>query len=230
MGGKVFNDVTPFDYNTAQSILLKLNNIFKNTRITLIPVGSFISDASDLYNDLDIFIDVEDVLLFGKTDKITVAKKILSEFIQSYDIETKNSGITIHAKVEINGSYHQVDLMLVLNANVIKKFHIHNIPKNSPYKGANKHIIMALLAREKGMLWSPWQGLYKRNEDGTKGEFITNDLSQIAKYLIHEHAYESDLSCVENILNSFPDRSKTLLNSARLDKNWKEKINNYIRS
>jgi hypothetical protein len=74
------------------------------------------------------------------------------------------------------------------------------------------------------MLWSPWQGLFMRDASGKKGEFISNDVEQVAKTLIGANASGKDLGSVESILGAMPqDQAQRLLTDIRTDPNWEEK-------
>ena len=53
---------------------------------------------------------------------------------------------------------HQLDIMVVSDAAKTAKFHTHDIPQGSPYKGIHKQIAISKLAKAKGMLWSAWKG------------------------------------------------------------------------
>ena len=83
---------------------------------------------------------------------------------------------------------------------------------------------MTLLAKQRGMLWSPWQGLFKRDESGKKGEFISNDIDTVAKTLIGQNASGKDLGSVEAILGAMPqDQAQRILADIRNDPNWEER-------
>ena len=109
--------------------------------------------------------------------------------------------------------------MVVDNAPSVSQFHKHNIPDNSPYKGKHKQLLMAILAKDKGLMWSAWQGLFKRDDAGKKGEFISDNLDKIAKQLLGGSAVAKDLGSVEAILDKVPS-PEDLLSRAEQDKNW----------
>jgi hypothetical protein len=114
--------------------------------------------------------------------------------------------------------------MVTANAPTVSKFHTHNIPANSPYKGVNKQLILAILAKQKGYMWSAWQGLFDRNEQGKKGNFVSDDLDSIANVLLGKGTSSKDLGSVEAILGALPPEiAEPLLDRARQDPNWVEK-------
>ena len=82
---------------------------------------------------------------------------------------------------------------------------------------------MSILAKQKGMMWSPWQGLFKRDESGKKGDFVSNDIDTVAKILLGERATGKDLSSVEGILSVLPkEQASQLLSTAKADQAWEE--------
>jgi hypothetical protein len=106
----------------------------------------------------------------------------------------------------------------------VAKFHTHDIPQGSPFKGVNKQLMLAILAKSKGYMWSAWQGLFDRNPEGKKGNFVSDDLDEIAKVLMGPQANSSNLSSVEGIMKGLPDdEAAALLDRARQDPNWAEK-------
>jgi hypothetical protein len=112
--------------------------------------------------------------------------------------------------------------MVTANAPQIAKFHTHQIPAGSPYKGVNKQLLMAFLAKDKGYMWSAWQGLFARDAAGKKAEFVTDDLAKIAEILTGR-ADANVLGSVESILAALPqDQAADLLARGKADPNWKE--------
>jgi hypothetical protein len=92
--------------------------------------------------------------------------------------------------------------------------------------------MMAILAKSKGYMWSAWQGLFSRNAEGKKGDFVSDDLDKIAKTLLSPTASAKDFGSVESILSALPkDQASALLAKAKEDPNWKEipiKENSYM--
>lgn len=173
---------------------------------------------------MDVIVDEQAVLEFFKAKDAKAARKELSAFIQQQGLETAQSGINVHVNVPVGKSHHQVDIMVTANAPKVAKFHTHDIPDKSPYKGVNKQLMMAILAKQKGYMWSAWQGLFSRTPEGKKGEFVTDDLNQVARILLGDIASAANLSSVENIMRAMPDdKAAALLDRARQDPNWVEK-------
>ena len=81
-----------------------------------------------------------------------------------------------------------------------------------------------MLAKQKNMMWSPWQGLFMRDASGKKGEFVSNDVDVVAKTLLGGQASSKDLGSVESILGAMPqEQAQRLLSDVRSDPNWEER-------
>jgi hypothetical protein len=224
MGGNVFADVVPFDHKDVPAILKTINGTLEGTGIHAIPVGSAATPKpGKTSSDMDVIVDEKAVLDFFKAKDAKTGRKALNDYIAKKGLETAQSGINVHVRVPVGDQAHQVDIMVSANAEKISKFHTHDIPANSPYKGVNKQLMLAILAKSKGYMWSAWQGLFSRNAEGKKADFVTDDLDEIAKHVIGPNASAKDLGSVESILSSLPkDQASALLAKAKEDPNWKE--------
>lgn len=223
-GGNVFGDVTPFDHADVGEILRKVNTPLSDIGIRAIPVGSAATPTPGRKSgDMDVVVDEELVQTYFKAPDAKQARKALADFMRAKGFDVAQSGINVHVRVPVGETAHQVDIMVTQKAEKISKFHTHNIPDKSPYKGVNKQLIMAILAKQKGFMWSAWQGLFARNFEGKKGEFITDDLDEIAERLLGKGKDSKDLGSVESILKALPrEEAQDLLDRARQDPNWKE--------
>jgi hypothetical protein len=222
-GGNVFPDVTPFDHKDIAQILKTVNNALNDTGIKAIPVGSAATPTPGKQSgDLDVIVDEQAVLDFFKAKDAKTGRKALNDYIASKGLDTAQTGINVHVRVPVNDGFAQVDVMVSANAERVAKFHTHNIPANSPYKGVNKQLIMAILAKSKGYMWSAWQGLFSRTPDGKKGELVTDDMTEIAGLLTGQKN-AAVLGSVESLLAALPkDQADALLAKAKEDPNWKE--------
>lgn len=224
-GGNMFPDVEPFDQKDVPAILNIVNKALNGTGIRVIPVGSGASPTpGKISGDLDVMADEDQVLQFFNAKDAKSARKELNAYIAKQGLGTAQSGINVHVRAPLGDKAHQVDIMVSPKADRVSKFHTHDIPAGSPYKGVNKQLMMALLAKSKGYMWSAWQGLFARNEEGKKGDFVSDDLDEIAQLLIGSEASGRSLSSVEAILKSLPsNEAEQLLDRARQDPNWKER-------
>jgi hypothetical protein len=223
-GGNVFSDVVPFDHKDIPTILNNVQKSLDGTGIRAIPVGSAATPIpGKTSGDMDVIIDEKAVLEFFKAKDAKTARKALNDYISNKGFQTAQSGINIHVRVPVGKDAHQVDIMVAGNAEKVSKFHTHDIPQGSPYKGVNKQLILAILAKSKGYMWSAWQGLFDRNEEGKKGNFVTDDLDGIAQILLGNDKSSKNLGSVESILASLPNtQAEALLARAKEDPNWKE--------
>jgi hypothetical protein len=222
-GGNVFADATPFDHKDVPAILKTVNTALQGTGITVIPVGSAASPKPGRQSgDMDVLADEAAVMNhFGAKDAKS-ARKALNDYIRSQGLDTAQTGINVHVNVPVGNEHHQVDIMVTANAGQVSKFHTHNIPQGSPYKGVNKQLLLAILAKSKGYMWSAWQGLFTRDSLGKKADFVTDDLAKIAEVLTGR-ADPAVLGSVESILAALPqDQAAELLAKGRADPNWKE--------
>jgi hypothetical protein len=222
-GGNAFPDVTPFDHKDVSKIIGTVNNALEGTGISIIPVGSAATPVpGKISGDVDVIVDEETVLNFFKAKDAKAGRKSLNDYIATKGLQTTQSGINVHVRVPVGDEYHQVDIMVTPKADKISKFHTHRIPADSPYKGVHKQLIMAILAKNKGYMWSAWQGLFTRNSEGKKGDFVTDNMDEIANYLLGSSATSDDLGSVESILTKLPkDEADALLARAEQDPNWK---------
>jgi hypothetical protein len=83
-------------------------------------------------------------------------------------------------------------------------------------------MMISNLAIHKGLLWSPDEGLYKRNELGKKSDFLSDDLDEIAQYLLGSQATARDLGSVESIMAAIPDENlrNDIFAKARASSSW----------
>jgi hypothetical protein len=73
-------------------------------------------------------------------------------------------------------------------------------------------------------MYAAWEGLFRRNAEGKKGELVADDWDEMAKVLLGPTADGSNLGSVEAIMKSLPhDQAQALLAHVKQDKNWVEK-------
>jgi len=222
-GGKVFDGTSDFDHAAIEELLDDVNNrILKGTGIECIPVGSAATPtAGKRSGDLDVIVDEQAVINFFKSKNVKEAKQALSQYIADKGYNTKVIGTNVHVQMPLGAESHQLDIMVVSNAAQTAKFHTHNIPQGSPYKGIHKQLAISKIAKSKGLLWSAWKGLFKRDDKGKAGEFISNNLDEIAKVLLGGNSNANDLGSLESILATMPkDQADALIAELEQDRNW----------
>jgi hypothetical protein len=223
-GGNVFADVTAFDHKEVPTILGAINNALAGTGINAIPVGSTATPKHGHQSgDMDVMVDEQAVLDYFKVSDAKIARKALNDYMAKKGFQTAQTGISVHVRVPVGQEAHQVDIMVTAKAETISKIHTHDIPPNSPYKGVNKQLLISILARSKGYMWSAFQGLFTRDAAGKKADFVSDDLDQIAKTLLTPSAGAKNLGSVEAILAALPkQQADDLLAKAKQDPNWHE--------
>lgn len=229
-GGNIWPDQTVnFDPTVVVKPLVKATEkILAPTGLKLFVIGSGYSPRYDSQGnvvpsgDLDVLADMQVLMAAMNTDDPKVARKSLSQFLNKQGIETYQAGTTVHSKIPLGDKQYQVDIKVIPNAAKVAEFHRHELPKGSPYKGVNKQMMLNSLATSQGMLWSPDEGLYARDQNGKKAQLLSTDLDEIAKLLLGQHANRKSLGSVESILASIPDENKRqeIFNMAKASKSW----------
>lgn len=144
--------------------------------------------------DLDLGVDST------KISKEVLIQQLLRKGVDRNDI--RKTGDSVHYKAPILGDaangFVQVDFMFSDNP----KFQSFSYAGggNSQFKGVHRNILLASIAKAKGVKWSPKFGLVNRETN----ELITNDPAEIARQLINGSV--QDLSNVESILNKIKDQ------------------------
>lgn len=224
MGGNVFKDTVPISHQQFSMIAEKLDTVINQTGAKLIPIGSTATPKNEKYSgDYDVLID--EIYLsnfFKEKNSRNIRKKLKTLFDQNGDTATLN-GIAVHVRVPIDNVAVQADILVVPDAETISKFHIHQIPQGSPYKGVNKHLALNYLARKQNLLWSAFQGLFRRDADGKRAGFITNDIDRVAYILLGVNADSSSLDCIENMIQVMnPEDAEQMMIALKQDPSWKE--------
>ena len=221
-GGNIFPDSVSFDHKIIPNLMQQINSVLAKTNTKAIPIGSGATPTpGKMSGDLDMIVDLADLQQAYKMPD-EEAKVIRKKLRQQFDLagfNTGQSGTSVHVEVPIGDNTHQIDIMVVANAETASKFHTHNIPQGSKFKGVNKMITIAKLAKEKGMKWSPYKGLVNRDTN----ELISSNLEDIAKRLLGPNARGQDLGSVESILSALgKEAGDALLADLRDDPGWKE--------
>lgn len=208
-GGNIWPESENFDQAIAGHLANETNRYLKGIKTGVHLIGSAATPTpGKMSGDLDVMVDLNQLMQqFGTKDGKTTRVE-LEKYLQAKGLQTKKTGVTVHILLPYKNKFYQVDIKAVGNAERVHKFHHHSIPAGSPYKGVHKQMMMNALASSQGMLWSPDEGLYARDELGKKAGFISDDLDVIAKHLLGKHAKGADLGSVESILNAIPDEAR----------------------
>jgi hypothetical protein len=171
--------------------------------------------------DLDVQTDLTQAAAYFKTPDAKTTKQALDDFLQAKGLHTKKAGVTVHTRIPFQDQFYQVDIKVIPKAGKVAAFHRHDLPHGSPYKGVNKQMVLNTLATSRGFLWSPDEGLYKRDAMGKKGEFLTDEPDEIAGYLLNKKD-ASAIGSVESILASIPNEAERneVLAKAKASASW----------
>jgi hypothetical protein len=171
--------------------------------------------------DLDVQTDLTQAAAYFKTSDAKTTKQALDDFLQAKGLHTKKAGVTVHTRIPFQNQFYQVDIKVIPKAGKVAAFHRHDIPHGSPYKGVNKQMVLNTLATSKGFLWSPDEGLYRRDAMGKKGEFLTDEPDEIAGYLLNKKDAGA-IGSVESILAAIPNEAERndILTKAKASASW----------
>ena len=224
MSGNIFPESISFTHAMIPDIIEPIAAVLDKIGVKYFPIGSAAYPIDGkVSNDLDIMVDLNDLRSYF--DPPEAFEKTLRSFLsiefKAAGFRTAQTGVCVHVAVPIDDSVYQVDIMTVQDAENISFYHQHNVPRGSKYKGFNKILALARLAKEQGLMWSPYKGLFKRSEP-TK-IFLSSDPTEVANILLGPGSDPESLRNVESILNALgSDRGSTLLNKLQADINWKE--------
>lgn len=214
-GGNIWPDETEdFDHAIIDDMMKQVNSVLSKAGAKALPIGSGATPTPGKRSgDLDMIVDSETLRNFFKVKTDKEARVGLEDMFKKAGFDTAKTGTSVHVKTTIGNSAQQVDIMVVPNSETAQKFHVHDIPKGSPYKGLHKQVIIADIAKNKvtdkhpdGMKWSAYKGLLDRRDDS----MIANNLDDIAKILLNPNATAKDLGSVESIIKANPDAKKYL--------------------
>ena len=149
--------------------------------------------------DLDIAVNQQEVTKQELVDKLTA-------WCVQNNLEPKQwivkSGISVHFKTPIDGDaengFVQTDLMF--GDPDWMKFSLRG-SESSQFKGVHKHLLLASIAKAKGMKWSANKGLLNRNDNS----MLSNNPADIAKILLGNNGQPDDLESVETIWTKIKD-------------------------
>ena len=213
-GGNVFQGTEPFDHKLIPNMMKQINQVLSKAGAKALPIGSGATPTpGKISGDLDMIVDSQTLQDHFKVSTDKEARIELEKLFQQAGLDTAKTGTSVHVKTQVGGTAQQVDIMVVPNSETAQKFHVHDIPKGSQYKGKHKQIAIAYLSKEKGYKWSPYKGLVNRETN----ELIANDLDKIAKIIIGPNASGKDLGSVESIAKALPDGGKQMMSDLEMD-------------
>ena len=174
------------------------------------PDGTFEKNSS---GDLDLSVDANEISkeqLIAKLTAYLKSKGVSNDEIMNVgkkktDGYIKDAGDQVHFRTPINGDakngYVQTDFMFTTNP----KFQQGSMRGTSggPFKGVHRMLILASIARAKGLKFSPKFGLV----DGDTNEVVTDDWQEIAKMLLGPGATKQDVFDPQRIIDIISQQS-----------------------
>ena len=199
-GGNIFKDEqgTPvtqrISRNDVDPTLTWLEKI-TGLNHTDMKLGS--TGIKDTSGDLDVAIDA------SKVDKQELFDKLNAWKMKNHPDDTTRqwvakSGISVHFKTPINGNpnngFVQTDLMFG-NPEAMK-FAFKGTGDDTVYKGAHRAIMIASMAKARGMKWSPGKGLLDRETN----DLVASAPDEVAVALMGQGSTRADMDSVETIV------------------------------
>ena len=235
-GSKIFGDTVPFQKKHADELKAKMDKYLAKLGLHSVLVGSNSDpdrDPEDTASDLDTMVDLDSIITAlnpelnpaDKKDSMDKAgRRALAGALQQMGLQTSQAGVNVFVRLPYGPNAHQVDLECIRKVAKVSHYHQHRIPRGSPYKGVSKQLMIASLAKQKGYVYSAWEGLFARTPENKKGDLVADDWDEIAKTLLGPHANGHSLGSVEAIMKSLPhDEAQALLAHVQQDKNWVQK-------
>lgn len=233
----IFPDTEEYEQTAAPHLQAVVDAILQPLGLETHRVGSAFRPTAGLYSgDLDLQVDLDDIINHfqatpaDKKESVDTAnKRTLAEYLNSKGFQTARAGVNVFVRVPYKGKFYQVDLECIRKAKKVSRFHQHNIPSGSTYKGVGKQLMLAMLAKSRGFVYSAWEGLFERTPENKKGALISDDWDEMARYIIGKKpdgswATGKDMDSVEAILAALPENTaQELLAKAKADPNWAER-------
>jgi hypothetical protein len=208
-GGNVFKDADGNPQTqriNKQDVQSTVRYLEKLTGLPLLQNMLGSTGIAQSSGDLDLAVDVKSV---AKQDLYNQ----LAQHVQKQGLEVRDyvakTGDSVHYKTPINGQalngFVQTDFMF--GEPQWQKWALSGAPAGSEFKGKHRAIVLASIARARGMKFSVKNGLLARETDKP----ISKDPDEIARILVG--GTEKDLASVESIVNklkSDPDYEKLI--------------------
>jgi hypothetical protein len=162
--------------------------------------------------DVDVFVDTDKIkgalgLPEDSDDKAVrtaLAKHMSASFPTTQIGKNVHIGLPTGQEVEGLPAYFQVDLMTMKNAHDIGQHHEHDYSvKDTPYKGVDQQLALSSLVNSvpghppKTFQYDGFGGALKNR---ATGEIVTQNIDEIAKFVLGANASADDLGNAESII------------------------------
>lgn len=200
------------------TVLSDLDSLFRSMGYDFLfyPIGST-ANPKDESKDVDVMVDAAEFLVSTGCSSVGSAKDCFTMHLAT-GVQARQKGVSVHLLIPVDGVGNvQVDIMLAYPADAIVFYHVHGIPTGSPYKGKHRHMLMSYLARKKGLLWSPYRGLYTRKASGKRDQLVSYDPDEVAHLLTG--GLRDTITSADAILRSI-DNPDEILKDLVNDRQW----------
>jgi hypothetical protein len=217
-GGNVWPDVSAIKQQYVPGIIKNIQKLMPKGLEIIPHIGS--AGFKVQSGDMDVFVDAGIVMQLFKAKDEKVAKVELKKYIESQGFDCAQSGRNVHVKMPVpDGSYVQVDVMVIPDAARVAPFHQHGPSGqyNDPsFKGGELFIMYSSLAKAAGMKFSPFEG---KLVDRTTGQLVADNKDDCAKILLNPRATGANLASVKAIMQALLNdpRKEEKLAQARED-------------
>lgn len=200
-GGNVFPDVTAIKQEYVPGIIKDIQKLMP-FGINIIPdIGSAGYKVES--GDMDVFVDAGKLAEIFKSPDEKYTKLALKQYIENQGFTVALSGRNVHVRMPVpDGSFVQVDVMVIPNAAKVAPFHQHGPSGqyNDPdFKGGQLFILYSSIAKSLGLKFSPFEGKLVNRETGV---VVADDKDSVAKILLNPKAAAADLSNVKSIMKA----------------------------
>jgi len=211
-GGNVFADVGPIKKEYVPGMIQKIRQLLPKS-LTMIPnIGSAGFKVES--GDMDVFVDASEVMKYFVAKDEKQAKIALKKYVEGKGLQCALSGRNVHVRMPTpEGTFVQVDLMIIPNAVKVAPFHTHGPSgqyDDPEFKGGQLFVMYSSLAKALNLKFSPFEG---KLVDRDTNEVVAYNKDDVAKILLYPGATAVDLASVKTImkaLNSDPDREAKL--------------------
>lgn len=216
-GGNVFDNTVAINKEYVPDIVKQVKKLLKG--INVYPdIGS--AGYKVQSGDMDLMIDSRDLTdKFGVAD-VKEAKKLLQAVLGKKKLETKLSGSNVHVKIPLpNGTFGQVDIMVVPDAKLVAPYHQHGLRGNYDdpnFHGKDIFMVIASIAKSMNLKFEPFGAKLVRRDTG---DLVARSRDDVARILLNPSATGDDLNSVKSILAALENdpRKDEKLENARKD-------------
>tara|TARA_R110000796_G_scaffold60233_5_gene139146 strand:- start:1898 stop:2794 length:897 start_codon:yes stop_codon:yes gene_type:complete len=232
----IFADTEEYDQQEAPGLKAVIDAELAKIGLKTVAIGSAHQPTAGMMSgDLDLQVELADIITVFKAEADPAKKKnveaaardALQSHLNNKGYQTARAGVNVFVRVPYKDKFYQIDLECIYKVSKVSRYHQHNIPAGSTYKGVGKQLMLAALAKENGYVYSAWEGLYARTADNKKGDLVADDWDEMAKILLGPTATGNDMDSVEAIMAKLPKpKAEELLAKVKADKNWQERPQN----